>query len=232
MKKLSQKEFKAKYGDMVQISPKVPAVFVKQGEPGKDFNFEESRAQIQELLNAFILEIKDSLKLRFSELTDEEKFLLKGEPGKPGTPGKDFNFGEVQPFIERTVTNFLKSITDDLKLKFSDLTEEEKNSLKLKYSDLTDEEKEELRGPRRRMFGGAFPAYERRVTVSGTQDGSNKSFTIANTLQDGSEKMFFNGILQTSGADATYILSGYDLTIQAGFPAPTADDKIEVFGVY
>jgi hypothetical protein len=87
---------------------------------------------------------------------------------------------------------------------------------------------------------GALPTWQaiatstfgRWTTVSGTQDSSNKTFTIANALSASSEIVVVNGVVLDSGASNDYVLSGTTLTFQAGFTAPAAGDKIKVYGNY
>jgi hypothetical protein len=80
---------------------------------------------------------------------------------------------------------------------------------------------------------GGSSTYSHTTTVSGTQDGSNKVFTIGNTLATGSEQVFLNGILLDSGGSNDYIYDGATtVTFQAAIAAPIAGDKIKVYGVY
>lgn len=78
----------------------------------------------------------------------------------------------------------------------------------------------------------AASSYWRWTTVSGTQDGVNKSFTIGNAVSAGSEIVSVNGQVLNSGASNDYVLSGTTLTFQAAFTAPAASDIIKVGGVY
>jgi uncharacterized delta-60 repeat protein len=117
-----------------------------RGADGKSFSFEEARENINQLLVAYFKEVQDSFKLRFDDLTDEDKSFLRGPRGQRGKPGKDFDLEESLPEISRVVTQHIDSL--DLKPKFSDFTDEEKDSLKLKFEHLTDEERFSLRGPR------------------------------------------------------------------------------------
>lgn len=74
--------------------------------------------------------------------------------------------------------------------------------------------------------------YQRATTVSGTQDGSNKEFTIGNSVSAGSEQVFLNGQLLTPGASNDYVISGTTVTFQAAIDAPAATDTIRVYGTY
>jgi hypothetical protein len=74
--------------------------------------------------------------------------------------------------------------------------------------------------------------YFRRTVVSGTQDGVNKVFTIANSLSAGSDAFYLNGQLLSNNAADDYTLSGTTITLTAGFPAPAATDKLICMGNY
>jgi hypothetical protein len=75
-------------------------------------------------------------------------------------------------------------------------------------------------------------AYGHWTTVTGTQDGVNKTFTIGNALAAGSEQVVVDGITLDSGASNDYIISGTTLTFQANRAAPRATSKIKVYGQY
>lgn len=64
-----------------------------------------------------------------------------------------------------------------------------------------------------------------RETPSGTLNGSNTTFTLANTPTAGTEEVFLNGILQEPGAGNDYTISGGTITYLA---APVSGDKIRV----
>lgn len=131
----------------------------RDGEDGEGFSFEDHREEIAEILNSYLNEHKDSFKIKFSDLTDDEKVSLRGPRGQrgkegiPGKDGKDFVFSEHKDFFQ------------SLKLKFSDFTEDEKAELKLKFEHLTEEEKVSLRGPR---------GQRGKVGPQGTQGASSK----------------------------------------------------------
>ena len=99
----------------------------RDGRDGKSFNFEDARQEISEIILSHVSSLKDTLKLRFSDLTDEEKESLQGPRGERG---KDFNFEESAESIRKILTSYLESIEKDLKLKFDDLTEDDKFSLR------------------------------------------------------------------------------------------------------
>jgi hypothetical protein len=64
-----------------------------------------------------------------------------------------------------------------------------------------------------------------RETPSGSVNGSNTAFTLANTPTAGSEEVYLNGLLQEPGAGADYTISGGTITY---LTAPIANDKIRV----
>jgi len=73
--------------------------------------------------------------------------------------------------------------------------------------------------------GGSFSA----VTVTGTQDSSNKTFTLGSTIAS-SDQIFLNGQLLTEGASNDYTISGTTLTFTSGFTAPASTDVIKAYG--
>jgi len=75
-------------------------------------------------------------------------------------------------------------------------------------------------------------AFGHWTTVTGTQDGTNKTFTIGATVSSGSEIIVVNGAVLDNGASNDYVLTGTSLVFQAGFTAPTPTDKIKAFGTY
>jgi phage-related tail fiber protein len=64
-----------------------------------------------------------------------------------------------------------------------------------------------------------------RETPSGTVNGSNTTFTLANTPTAGTEEVFLNGLLQDPGAGNDYTISGATITY---LTAPVTGDKIRV----
>jgi len=120
----------------------------RDGKDGKDFSFEENKSQIHATLNSILDEMKESLKLKFSDLSEEEVAGLKGAKGRDGKDGRDFSFDESREEIQAVLTSIVEGLRDDYKLKFSDLTESEVDSLKLKFESLTFEQKQELKGAR------------------------------------------------------------------------------------
>jgi chaperonin cofactor prefoldin len=76
--------------------------------------------------------------------------------------------------------------------------------------------------------------FRRAVISSGTKDGSNKSFTVdtSDILVEGSEQVILNGIILMPGAGNDYQFNGSTVEFNAGFPAPLADDNLQIFATY
>jgi hypothetical protein len=68
------------------------------------------------------------------------------------------------------------------------------------------------------------------ISVSGTQNGSNKVFTLSSAITAGVGLVFVNGQLLIPGSSNDYVISGTTLTIQAACPAPISTDVVQVFG--
>jgi hypothetical protein len=64
-----------------------------------------------------------------------------------------------------------------------------------------------------------------RETPSGSVNGTNATFTLANTPVTGSEQVFLNGLLQEPGAGNDYTISGATITYLA---APLTGDRLRV----
>lgn len=60
---------------------------------------------------------------------------------------------------------------------------------------------------------------------SGSINGSNTAFTLANTPVSGSEHVYLNGVLQESGAGNDYTISGTTITMAT---APLSGEKLRV----
>lgn len=73
----------------------------------------------------------------------------------------------------------------------------------------------------------------KRIPFTGTQDGSNKVFTLSSapTVTD-SDQVYLNGQLLDKGATNDYTLSGTTLTFTASFDSPLSTDKLVIFGSY
>lgn len=110
----------------------------KPGVDGKDgigFNFEDHKEEIEKIIKSYRLKYEDLTKDQIDELRGPRGFRgqrglpgRKGDPGKDGKDGKDghdFIFSEHEEKIFEII-----------------------NKTKLKFSDLSENEKQELRGPR------------------------------------------------------------------------------------
>jgi hypothetical protein len=64
-----------------------------------------------------------------------------------------------------------------------------------------------------------------RETPSGSVNGSNTAFTLANTPISGTEMVFWNGLLMEPGAGNDYTISGATIT---ALSAPVSGDKLRV----
>lgn len=116
------------------------------GRPGKDgkFNFEQHKSEIEKIIKASI--DYDSLRIKFEDLTESQKNEIRGKDGKHGRDGRDgkFVWDEHKDAIAEIVANSIDY--DSLKLRFEDLSNEQKNELTLKFKDLTDDQIELLKG--------------------------------------------------------------------------------------
>jgi hypothetical protein len=121
------------------------------GRDGKSFLFDEHKDEIDSVIREEVLNLKEDLKLKFSDLSWQEINQIKGPRGQRGKPGEGFSFEKHRGFFESLkprFSDFSEEEKDSLKLKFSDLSDENKSLLKLKFSDLSFEDKYELKGPR------------------------------------------------------------------------------------
>lgn len=82
------------------------------------------------------------------------------------------------------------------------------------------------------LIASPSSTYHRSTAVSGTQNGTNKTFTIANAVNAGSEQVFEDGILLLPGSGNDYAISGTTITYDAARPAPLAGTILRVYGVY
>jgi hypothetical protein len=126
----------------------------KDGNDGKDgesFSWEKHSRDIYSLISEFLSENRSLFKVHFSDLSDDDRESIRGPRGQRGRPGRDFKFEDHKEYFESLRLKF-SDLTEEeinnLKLKFSDLDQSEIDSLKLKFSDLTEEDRISLRGPR------------------------------------------------------------------------------------
>ena len=101
-----------------------------KGKDGKSVTFSEVIPHLEAQLEEKLEDMRDSLKLRFEDLTQEEVNSLRGERGYTGEKGKDFSFEENREDISNIVTSFISEIKNELKLRFEDLSLEEIESLR------------------------------------------------------------------------------------------------------
>ena len=120
----------------------------EDGKDGKDFLLEEAKETIEKEVSKTVENFLPNLKLKFEDLTQEEQEKIRGPRGQRGKPGRDFSLEESKEVIESAVADSVMALAPDLKLKFDDLTDSEKDSLKLKFSELTDDERHSLKGAR------------------------------------------------------------------------------------
>jgi hypothetical protein len=123
----------------------------RDGRDGSSFVFEEYKNEIENVIHSHFNEIKNTLKIKFDDLTEEEIEQLRGPRGQRGKAGKDFNFDEHLEFFQSLRLKFSDlspEEVDSLTLTFDKLSQDQKNSLKLTFDQLTDEDKETIRGPR------------------------------------------------------------------------------------
>lgn len=146
------KQVALKFSDLTD--EQIESIRGPQGVPGTDgksFVFEENKDSINKIISEEIEKISPDLKLKFTDLTEEDISKLRGPRGRDGRDGKSFNFDEHLEFfksLKPKLSDFTDEERDSLVLKFSNLTPEERDSLKLRFDDLTDEERISLRGPR------------------------------------------------------------------------------------
>jgi len=99
------------------------------GIDGKSLTFEDCREELTSSLLDYLNSNVEKFKLKFSDLTFEEKRTLKGsrgQRGKEGPKGKDFEWSEH----ETEILGHFRKFVEENKLKFSDLTDEEKLELR------------------------------------------------------------------------------------------------------
>jgi hypothetical protein len=123
----------------------------KDGADGHSFIFEENKDDIEQIIRTTVGGLREELRLKFSDLSDDEIGNLRGPRGRDGRDGRDFNFDDHIEFfngLKLRFSDLTPEEKDTLKLHFSELTEDEKASLKLRFEDLTEEDRALIRGPR------------------------------------------------------------------------------------
>lgn len=131
------KEFALKFEDLTEeqiASLKGPRG--NSGRDGKDFSFAQYKDQIELICSDAVNSISESMKLKFSDLSEEEVESLRGPKGRDGKNGEDFSFDRNKERIE----DFCK-----------EAVLENSGSLRLKFSELSDDEVERIRGPKGRQ---------------------------------------------------------------------------------
>ena len=161
------KKFAIKFEDLSEDEiEKLRGPVGHNGADGNSFNFQYHEQSIRELCKEF--------SLKFSDLTSEEIGALRGPKGEAGRDGRDgagFVWEESRERVLEIVRETVEGMSEELRLKFSDLSEtdiqklrgprgrdghdgrdfifeehvEYFNSLKPKFSDFTEEEKESLK---------------------------------------------------------------------------------------
>lgn len=123
-----------------------------RGQDGKDFDFEENKEALIEIAKTVAIQ-------NVSDLSAEDIDLLRGPKGDKGERGQGFDFDANRREIELIIQNVVDMYRDRLKLHFTDLTEEEKESLKGEMGPRG------LRGPRGHDFSldEAFPRIQEEV---------------------------------------------------------------------
>jgi hypothetical protein len=114
-----------------------------RGKDGEDFDFDEHKAQILQFVKQSVIEQKAEfrltedeireIKLKFNELSLDDIESLKGNRGPRGYPGKDgedFDFDEHKEKIFNQLINLIDQNIDELKVKYSDLSDEDRESLR------------------------------------------------------------------------------------------------------
>lgn len=145
----SSEDLKLKFADL--SADDISQLRGPRGRDGRDFILADHSEWIKSTVSDLVNGMSDSFKMKFSDLTEEEINKLRGPRGRDGRDGKSFVFEEHEEFFKSLKLKFSDLTAEEresLVLKFSGLTDEEKNSLKLKFSDLTDEDRIQIKGPR------------------------------------------------------------------------------------
>ena len=179
----------------------------RDGAEGKSFSFEENKDRIDELLRAEVERLSPEFKLKFSDLSLEDKEELRGPRGQRGKPGKDFVFAEHEEYfktLKPKFSDFTPEEKAELTLRFAHLSDEERDSLKLKFRDLTDEDKLTLRGSRGQR-GRPGNNGEKGDSIVGPRGARGPAGLIGLTGLTGLDGQ--NGLDGRDGLDAPHIIS-------------------------
>jgi len=102
----------------------------RDGRDGADFDFDAHKEDIEILLGGLVHDSSDKFKLKFADLSAEDIAALRGPAGKDGKDGRSFIFEENKDAIEGIIRAAVDSISGNLKLRFSDLTQDEITALR------------------------------------------------------------------------------------------------------
>lgn len=123
---------------------------------------------------------------------------LSGEPGKDGKDGRPGKDVDIKPIIKK-----LKAVLQE---ELEKIREEVRRREKM--------------GGRRQISGGGFN--ENRFvwseTPTGNVNGSNTTFTLANTPYSGSVRLVVNGMRMKEGSGNDYTISGATITMATAPP--------------
>lgn len=123
----------------------------KDGRDGRNFSFSENEPEIKNIIELAVQSMSESLKMKFSDLDEDEINQLRGPRGRDGRPGRDFVFEDHEEFfksLKPKFSDFTEKEIENLRLKFSDLSDSEKETLKLRFEDLSFEDRMSLKGVR------------------------------------------------------------------------------------
>lgn len=189
----------------------------KDGRDGRDFDFDSNKESIDTLIRSAVDAISERLKLKFSDLTEEEIGVLRGPRGRDGRDGRDFIFDEHVEFFKTLKLKF-SDLTEEeresLTLRFSKLTQEEKDSLKLCFNHLTEDDRAAIRGPRGGRGQKGSPGREGEAGIAGVRgirglpgpqgitgtkgingrdgiDGQDAPYVIGVSLEENKDEIYF-----------------------------------------
>ena len=74
--------------------------------------------------------------------------------------------------------------------------------------------------------------YAKKVAVTETPNGSTITFTLANSVREGSEIVYLNGLSLDSGDYTANITDGLVVSVTFDNGAPSTGDKVKAYGVY